>query len=145
MVDRLQDFAYSLSDGSITTLGSDLAGADRTVGRLVALLGEPDYDYVVLQRIPEGVHFYDFTGKDVPFLHAAGTAETMIIEWGRYGDGGEWKLSTLFHRAPSDSGQAGGEARFRSDEAAEIFRTYLRTEAPPTGYGLRDHDVSQYR
>lgn len=143
--------AQYTSNGSRTTLSRFAESADRTLGRLLSMLGQPDRSTLVVERIPDGVHFDDMPGRDEPFLQAAGTAEAMTIEWGRRRDDGSWSVATLGREGDSSDApdvaiafNADGVSlvheheMFDADEAAGVFKHFVRTGIPPAQYQLRE-------
>ncbi|WP_051038897.1 hypothetical protein [Microbacterium sp. B19] len=156
-MDRLHTFVYELPDGSRTTVSRIPSSAERTLRRLVSLMGE-DQSTLCVWQMPDGADLFDLDRTEWPrvFLRAAGIADAMTIEWRRVDQDGVERLYTVGRgtQRPGEpvvaieflgrTGRAPVEPDeiFTAGEAGEIFVHYLHTLAVPHHCVLRQSQGS---
>lgn len=156
MTDRLAPFQFVLSSGSRTTLDRIPDHAARTLSNVLHHFGKPGWSSITIQPMPDGSTFVRDDGPPPPMLQAAGTAEAMTIEWGRFDSRGVWQVSVLGRgdARPSEPtktiswNDGAGSSRvfedevFDADEATDVFLQFVRALEPPSTYALRELDLS---
>lgn len=154
-MERLHAFVYELPSGSRTTLRRVAASAERSLRRLVSLMGE-DQSTLCVWQMPDGAYLPDLDRTKWPsvFLQAAGTADAMTIEWRRLDQDGVERLYTVGREGRRQGGPTIAiefldgttlvypDEVFTADEAGEIFVHYLHALTVPGQYTLREFDLT---
>lgn len=144
-------FVYEVNGASFANLINSPRSYEDNLRRMLSLVGEPGRSTFALSKLPDGQSIWDVNRETLPsvFLHAAGTAEVMTIEWRRLDRDGVERLYTVGRGAVTIEFHDGAgralvhpDEAFTAEEAGEIFVHYFHTLTVPDHYVLREVDLT---